>query len=309
MTEAKGRPQQILTITSMKGGVGKTTISAMLARYASEIAPRPVLVVDLDPQAGISTILLGGKIKGPTIADILEMEFRGVSSGGLFHQAARPSRYNDRVLVVASGATLAHFVSPSSSPPPDLLARALQAAPIPDNALVIVDTGTAPDLVRMGVMAADTIVIPIMFSQQTARPTINTLMLASRKAGCRGALAPVGMGKTQWEKKELDRWRKQLLRDEALAAIGFGVLPPLPHSKTIVRGRWRYGAFPRRFEPFFDALYSLAVDGDRRRATEDSSISAVNSRLPEATASSRDSEVPLMAKRHTVAQEGIRHGA
>jgi hypothetical protein len=304
MTNSKGI--QILTVTSMKGGVGKTTLSAMLARYAIDVAPHPVLVVDLDPQAGISSLLLGGKINGPTIADVLDSETRGTSSVGLFQEAVRPSRYSDQILVVPSGAALARFATTNSPTPPNLLARALRTAPIPENTLVIVDTGTSPGLVRLGIAAASTIVVPIMFSQQTARPTINTLMLASRAAGCRGALAPVGMGKTQWENRELDRWREQLLGDQALVAMGFGVLPPLSHSKAIVRGRWRYGTFPQRFEPFFDALYFLAVDGQRMRSIQDSS----EPRSPSAVErSSSGAEIPLSKQKEHFASEGLPHGA
>jgi hypothetical protein len=306
MADSKGSALKILTITSMKGGVGKTTISAMLARYAIDAAPHPVLVVDLDPQAGISSLLLGGKIRGPTTADVLDSETRGTSSVGLFQEAVRPSRYSDQILVVPSGADLARFAAAGNSNPPDLLARAFQGAPIPANTLVIVDTGTSPGLVRLGIPAASVIVIPIMLSQQTARPTINTLVLASRAAGCRGALAPVGMGKTQWENRELDRWREQLLGDQALAAMGFGVLPPLPHSKTIVRGRWRNGTFPQRFEPFFDALYSLAVDIKRMRPTQGSSKPST----PSAVDRSSSGAEPAASKQEGhFAPKGLPHGA
>jgi hypothetical protein len=305
MPDSKGNALQILTVTSMKGGVGKTTISAMLTRYAIDVAPHPVLVIDLDPQAGISSLLLGGKIQGPTIADILVSESHGTSSVGLFHESVRPSRYNDRILVVPSGAALARFATANSLIPPNLLVQALRTAPIPENTLIVVDTGTSPGLVRLGIAAASAIVIPIMFSQQTARPTINTLMLASRAAGCRGALAPVGMGKTQWENRELDRWREQLLGDQALVAMGFGVLPPLPHSKTIVRGRWRYGTFPQRFEPFFDALYALAVDGKRMRSTQDSSKPSTPSAVER---SSSGGEIPMRKQKGHFAPEGLPHG-
>jgi hypothetical protein len=278
----------------------------MLARFAIDVAPHSVLVIDLDPQAGISSLLLGGKIQGPTIADILVSESHGTSSAGLFQEAVRPSRHSDQVLVVPSGAALARFATANSLIPPNLLVQALRTAPIPENTLIVVDTGTSPGLVRLGIAAASAIVIPIMFSQQTARPTINTLMLASRAAGCRGALAPVGMGKTQWENRELDRWREQLLGDQALVAMGFGVLPPLPHSKTIVRGRWRYGTFPQRFEPFFDALYALAVDGKRIGSSQDP---IKPSTPPEVERSSEGPDIPVREKMGHLAPEGLPHGA
>ena len=49
----------VVTVTSMKGGVGKTTIAAMLARYLTLKDQNIIVVVDMDPQGGASSILLG----------------------------------------------------------------------------------------------------------------------------------------------------------------------------------------------------------------------------------------------------------
>ena len=43
-----------ISVINMKGGVGKTTIAALLARYASRTLGIDVLAVDLDPQANLS---------------------------------------------------------------------------------------------------------------------------------------------------------------------------------------------------------------------------------------------------------------
>jgi hypothetical protein len=148
-----------------------------------------------------------------------------------------------------------------------------------------------------------------MFSQQTARPTINTLMLASSAAGSRGALAPVGMGNTKWENRELERWRKQLLGDETLDAMGFSVLPPLPYSRTIVRGRWRYGAFPQRFEPFFEALYSLAIRDELVRTARSPGKQAADPFLPGRQEQTGGAEIPVRGEKAYPAKEGLMHGA
>ena len=51
-----------ISVINMKGGVGKTTVAALLARYASIFLGRKVLAVDLDPQANLSQALMGSEM-------------------------------------------------------------------------------------------------------------------------------------------------------------------------------------------------------------------------------------------------------
>ena len=48
-----------ISVINMKGGVGKTTIAALLSRFAAAVLNRQVLCVDLDPQANLSQTLMG----------------------------------------------------------------------------------------------------------------------------------------------------------------------------------------------------------------------------------------------------------
>ena len=50
-----------ISIINMKGGVGKTTVAALLARYASLHLKLNVLAVDLDPQANLSQAFMGSE--------------------------------------------------------------------------------------------------------------------------------------------------------------------------------------------------------------------------------------------------------
>ena len=43
-----------VAVINLKGGVGKTTIAALLGRYAARVLGLKVLAVDLDPQANLS---------------------------------------------------------------------------------------------------------------------------------------------------------------------------------------------------------------------------------------------------------------
>lgn len=60
----------VLSISSLKGGVGKTTVTLGLASAAWARGLR-TLVVDLDPQADVSTGMDIGAAQGSTVADVL----------------------------------------------------------------------------------------------------------------------------------------------------------------------------------------------------------------------------------------------
>jgi len=245
----------VVTVTSMKGGVGKTTIAAMLARYLTLKDQNKIVVVDMDPQGGASSILLGGQIDPPTLFDILRLETEGIPSTELMSQAARKSRHNEQIFVVPGHAD---FVSIANAAPSlASLKYALESAPFPENTVLIIDTGTHPTLVAMGIVAADIVLIPVMLSQQTAKPTINTLKVAIQHSHKRGALLPMGIGSANWEGRELERWRRKLKTSQALLTMGFEVLTGIPYSRTILRGRWRYGTFPKKFIPVMDDIYQF----------------------------------------------------
>ena len=53
-TEAKAKGPVCISVINMKGGVGKTTVAALLGRHASLTLGLDVLAVDLDPQANLS---------------------------------------------------------------------------------------------------------------------------------------------------------------------------------------------------------------------------------------------------------------
>ena len=48
-----------ISVINLKGGVGKTTIAALLGLYAAEDLDLQVLAIDLDPQANLSQALMG----------------------------------------------------------------------------------------------------------------------------------------------------------------------------------------------------------------------------------------------------------
>ena len=67
-----------VSVINMKGGVGKTTIAALLGRYASIALNLKVLVIDLDPQANLSQAFMRDNYKqsldnkSPSIVEIFK---------------------------------------------------------------------------------------------------------------------------------------------------------------------------------------------------------------------------------------------
>jgi chromosome partitioning protein len=76
----------IVSMINWKGGVGKTTLTIALADFLSAIHGRDVLVIDVDPQATASVLLLGEEQwrsleeSQRTIADLFEHSIRPWSS-------------------------------------------------------------------------------------------------------------------------------------------------------------------------------------------------------------------------------------
>ena len=70
-----------ISVINMKGGVGKTTVTALLGRFASQQLNLKVIAIDLDPQANLSQAFMGDvrykqflKDKHPSVVEI----FKGV---------------------------------------------------------------------------------------------------------------------------------------------------------------------------------------------------------------------------------------
>ena len=67
-----------ISVINMKGGVGKTTITALMGRYASRQLGLKVIAIDLDPQANLSQAFMGDryrrflKDRDPSVVEIFK---------------------------------------------------------------------------------------------------------------------------------------------------------------------------------------------------------------------------------------------
>src|SRR5262249_4126047 len=83
---------RIVAVANRKGGVGKTTLSLSLAEGLAALKDQRVLVVDLDPQINISSLILGGTPAnrvpwktGKSVVDLVEKRAtNGQTNTGFF---------------------------------------------------------------------------------------------------------------------------------------------------------------------------------------------------------------------------------
>lgn len=138
----------MLGVCSLKGGVGKTTVTLGLASAAVERGLRTV-VVDLDPQ-GDATVALGvGAQPGADSAAVLARPERAV----VLHALAASAWTGSGLDVLAGSARLAPL-NPDASADLDRLALALAA--VADRDLVLVDCPPSlGSLTRTGLAAGD----------------------------------------------------------------------------------------------------------------------------------------------------------
>jgi cellulose biosynthesis protein BcsQ len=250
----------ILAVASMKGGVGKSTLSAMLARFIAEHRRRPVTVVDLDPQRGATILLLGGEYarqpSGPGVYEILVSEAENIPSSELFRQALKMSPYDECIHVVPSDASLARLRGPETAR--NLLRLALQDAPLPQDETVIVDSSPDVTFCEMAIECADLVFVPITMSHQSGVPTLNTLQAVLRAGKGIGGLVPTMLGHAGWQAARVDAWRTSLMDTVLVKRRGIEVLPAMPFSHAIPAGKWRWGKLPENCLPVLDAMYAVA---------------------------------------------------
>jgi cellulose biosynthesis protein BcsQ len=237
----------VISVASMKGGVGKSTLSAMIAKFIVEQRGTPATVIDLDPQRGATILLLGAEYAkrhvGPGIYEILESEQENIPSTELMYQALKTSPYDSRIRVVPSDASLARMRGPET--PRDLLALALQDAPLGTDETVILDTSPDVTFCEMSIVASDIVFVPITMSHQSGVPTLNTLQAILHAGKTIGGLVPTLVGSAKWQESRVDAWRTALMETVLLKGRGIQVLPAMPFSHSIPSGKWRWGKLPK----------------------------------------------------------------
>jgi cellulose biosynthesis protein BcsQ len=144
------RPFRAITLTSNKGGVGKTTLAVNLAVLLRSLLPEtPVLVIGLDDQDLIDRMFATGEPRrGPDVADVL----RGAALG----EAVRPGRFG--VDYVPTSPAIGELKRTLARP--HLLAEALARSG--RSGLVLIDTKSDLEvLTQNAIWAGDLALVPV----------------------------------------------------------------------------------------------------------------------------------------------------
>ncbi|MCJ7771735.1 MAG: ParA family protein [Desulfobacterales bacterium] len=210
---------KIITITSRKGGVGKTAVTSLLARYFTEVEGKKVLVVDFDARGGISSLLSGRPIKTDdlSIVELLMVADQEQNVQDAFEQAivetglekSKNWKDNGGKLYLLPAKPALDTVIPDKDP--HLLKDLLHDLDLSDEYVVLIDTGPESSCVTMGVSAADVVFIPLILSRQDVHPTIETLRTIFQNQNKYGNAVLGGMvvnqsQGTKWERHYIDKY-------------------------------------------------------------------------------------------------------
>lgn len=255
----------ITTFTSMKGGTGKTTITGLLANYTSKILNKRVIIIDIDPQGGSTSLFLGAEAReiidgktGSTVFNVLEAVRENTNARALIQKSLVRSPYNNNVFILPADYRVTSLMSMGETP--DLLKYALDDAAFADDILVLIDSGTSPFLVNMAISAvSEHVFVPLMLSMQNRKPTADTIQLVLRQRKRLGGIVPVGIGNAKWEETSMESWNERLRSTPLLA--GASILQGIPYSKTLVRSEWVDQPFPERLMPVFERISKAVFNG------------------------------------------------
>ena len=253
----------VLGVCSLKGGVGKTSVTLGLASAALERGVR-TLVIDLDPQ-GDSTMALAAVRRDGDVATVLDEP-----GADAVTTAIVPSGWADEGLDVLVGSERAVLHDRLDDSDLDRLRAAL--AWVGDYGLVVVDCPPSlGGLTRTGLAACDRAVVvtePGLFSVMAVGRALRTVDELRR--GPAPALQPLGVVVNRVRARSLE----QAFRLEELQSL-YGPLllaPPIPERAALQQSQgaarpihgWP-GPAAAELSGVFDALLDRALRAPNRR--------------------------------------------
>lgn len=214
-----------VTVTSLKGGVGKTTVALGLAGAAAARGLR-TLVVDLDPQ-GNATLALDPGSTEFTSNDVL-----ADARGGVLAQAVTASSWDDHLMVVPSEPTLEHRNHPVDGRGGEHRLRTTMTG-MDGFDIVLIDTPPSlGELTKNALAASDRCVVvtePTAFAVTGAQQALAAVDVV--RSGFNLRLRPAGIIVNRYRSRSAEhRYR----HSELVSAYGPLVLEPVLPERSAV---------------------------------------------------------------------------
>jgi chromosome partitioning protein len=251
---------RVVSVLSLKGGVGKTSVTVGLAGAAQARGLR-TLVIDLDPQANATVVLDPGRIAF-TANDVL-----ADGRAGVLAQAIVPSGWGENVSLVASERALEHRAVPEGDG--NVRLRVTMRG-IDDYDLILLDTPPAlGELTRNALTASDLALIvtePSLFALQGAQQALESADVV-RAYNLKLKVAGIAVNRVRPTSSE-HRYR---MAELALAYGDLLLQPPIPDRAVIQQAAgactpvqsWRTPAgrqVARILDGYLDRLLSIPLD-------------------------------------------------
>ncbi len=215
-------PMRVLSVLSLKGGVGKTSVTLGLASAAHARGLR-TLVIDLDPQANSSVVL------DPQHVQFTSNDVLADGRSGIMEQAIVTSGWGENIQLVASERALEHRAVPEGAGNVRLRVT-MQGLTGYD--LVLIDTPPAlGELTRNALTASDlglVVTEPSLFALQGAQQALDAMSVV-RDTNLRLQVAGIVVNRVRPTSSE-HRYRMAEL------ALAYGDLlwqPPLPDRAVL----------------------------------------------------------------------------
>lgn len=201
------KKQVVVCVINLKGGVGKSTITALLARRAFSNRKLNVLAVDLDPQANLSQALLGDnyvsflKEGHPSIVEIFNGYRPPTATSGPTSLAADDAiqtvnKLGDRSLqLIPSRFDFSDNLTQSIGPDPKVLARFISDRFL-NKELILVDCSpTESILTHAAYHASNKVLVPVKpeFFATIGFPLLNESLLKFQRANRGHAITVSGI--------------------------------------------------------------------------------------------------------------------
>jgi len=259
-----------VAVLSLKGGVGKTTVTLGLAGAAA-IRGLRTLVVDLDPQAN-ATLALDVAVGGRSVADVFDKP-----STEVLLDAIRPSAWIGELrthpgatldVMVGHGDLLRHDLPDPPSAELHVLAEGLHALDEPYDVVLVDCPPSLGRLTRNALVAADRALVvtePSFFAVHGAHRAFRAVQ---EERALNPALQPLGVVVNRFDARMVEhRFRYEELRELFGPLVLF---PPLPDRTIVAQAqgmalplhRWRTSAAREATDAFDTYLARMLRTAD-----------------------------------------------